>query len=103
MTTQNIGRLPRVFYMAGCIVALLAAAAHTAASLRTPPPSPEPEQAMLDAMSTLKIEALHQMGVDRTMLEIADGFSWQWTWSVAACGLACLALRFWRKGDCGLL
>jgi hypothetical protein len=101
--SQSIGRLPRVFYMAGCIIALLAAATHTVASIKQPPPPPEPERQMMEAMTTIKLEALRQMGVERTMFEIVDGFSWHWTWSVGACGLACLALRFWRKDDDGLL
>jgi hypothetical protein len=100
---QTIGRLPRGLYMAGCVVGLLAAAAHTVASLQDQQPGSDQERLMLDAMVTVKIEALRQMGADRTMMEIADGFGWHWTWSVAACALACLATRFWRKGDAGLL
>lgn len=100
---MKIGRLARVLYMTGCVVAILCALAHTAASLKDPEAGSEQERLMLDAMVTVKIEALHKMGAERTMMDIANGFSWHWTWSVFACGAACMALRFWRKDDCGLL
>jgi CHASE2 domain-containing sensor protein len=100
---QTIGRVARVMYMTGCVVAILCALAHTAASLQDPQPGSEQERLMLDAMATVKIDALRKMGAERTMLDITNGFSWHWTWSVAACGLACMALRFWRKDDAGLL
>jgi hypothetical protein len=89
--------------MTGCVVGLLAALAHTLASLQGPEPGSDKERLMLEAMETVKIEGLRKMGAERTMMDIAEGFGWHWTWSVAACALACLAVRFWRKGDSGLL
>src|ERR1051325_3921644 len=100
---QTIGRPARVTFMIGCVVAILCALTHTAASLKDPVPGSEQERLMLDAMTTVKIDALHKMGVERTMMDISEGFSWHWTWSVFACGAVLMAMRFWRPGDAGLL
>src|SRR5262245_22863648 len=100
---QDIGKLPRISFMTGCIVGVLAALAHAAASFKGWEPDSDQERQLLDLMTSVKLDAIRKMGAERTMLDISDGFGWHWTWSVGAWALVCLALRFWRPGDAGLL
>ncbi len=89
MSTEQTGRRrPRAgLFIAGCVVLVLMAIAHFAASFQQPPPRDETERQLLDLMTTYRMDL---EGTPRSMMEILKGFSH--FFEVASFGMALTGL-----------
>lgn len=87
------------FLLAACVVMLLTAIAHTIAQL-APQPEPEPE----DLKTLMRLATQYRLpDLNRTMMELFDGFGWWFSLSTAIGAMAAITVRRLRPSDAGLL
>lgn len=83
----HAGRPRAGFFLAGCVVLLLMAVAHFAASFQQPPPRDETERQLLELITAYRMDL---EGTPRSMMEIFKGFSH--FFEVASFGMALTGL-----------
>lgn len=100
MEQPPTGRPRHACFLAGSIVLLLTAVAHTIGQLQDPPPASEDEATMLRLMRSVSFEML---GTKRTFMQILDGFSWFFNAALVFMTVLGVALWWTRRSDRGLV
>lgn len=86
-TSESFPRPRARFFIGGCAILILMAAAHFAASFQQPPPRDETEAQLLDLMTTYRMDLA---GTPRSLMEVFREFSHYF--EVASIGMALTGL-----------